>query len=289
MRVFSRAPRQGVLLAWLGLFVALALTASHWDSLYPHLRAAALWLYQQRSGVNVLVSTPLNALRLTTTVPLLAPLLLGLMAATAPCQLSTGVAALAYVSRDARSPLASAGAFLAARVMFYALVGAFVMYALGGRLEAPGPFLTGARRVLGPLTLLIGLVLLGWLRPRFEFGLRLSAHLEGRARSLPGSGGAFALGLAFSFAFCPTLFLLFFGLTLPLALASPLGFLYPAVFALGMTLPLLGFAAFLPSGNAQGQGRYLRGVRHWRRLATPVAGGVFLLAGLYDTFVYWLL
>ncbi|AFZ69725.1 cytochrome c biogenesis protein (plasmid) [Deinococcus peraridilitoris DSM 19664] len=273
---------------WLasGLLVAVLLA---WPSLHPQLRGAALWLYQQGSGLNALVATPLNSLRLTTTVPLLAPLLLGLMAATAPCQLSTGAAALAYVSRDSRSPLASAGAYLGARVVFYAVVGAFVMYALGGQFEAPGPVLLGVRKVLGPLTLIIGLVLLGWLRPRFEFGARLSARLENRARTLPGNGGAFALGLAFSFAFCPTLFLLFFGLTVPLALTSSLGFLYPAVFALGMTLPLLGFAAFLPGGNAQGQGRYLRAVRTWRRLATPIAGGVFLLAGLYDTFVYWLL
>lgn len=289
MSTSSRSARPGAWFAWLGLTLLLVLGVAQWDALYPHLRAVALWLYQQGSGVNALLSTPLNDLRLSTTVPLLAPLLLGLMAATAPCQLSTGAAALAYVSRDSRSPLASAGAYLAARVLFYALIGAFVMYALGGRLEAPGPFLESVRKVLGPLTLIIGLVMLGWLRPRFELGVRLSTHLEARARALRGHGGAFALGLAFSFAFCPTLFLLFFGLTLPLALTSPLGFLYPAVFALGMTLPLLGFASFLPGGNAEGQGKYLRGVRSWRRFATPIAGGVFLLAGLYDTFVYWLL
>lgn len=82
---------------------------------------------------------------------------------------------------------------------------------------------------------------------------------------------------------------MFFGLTLPLALTSPLGFACPAVFALGMTLPLLVFASFLPSASTRGQGQFLRGERPWRRLATPLAGMVFVLAGLYDTFVYWLL
>lgn len=286
----STNARPWALLALVVMALMVTLVALEWSALQPTLRGAALWLYGQGSALNRWISAPLNDLRLSASVPLLAPLLLGLMAATAPCQLSTGAAALAYVSRDPHGqPLTQVAAYLAARVVFYVLAGAFVMYALGGRLEAPGPLLLGVRRILGPLTLLIGLVTLGLLRPHFKAGTRLASRAERYASGLHGARGAFALGLAFSFAFCPTLFLLFFGLTLPLALTSPLGFLYPAVFALGMTLPLLGFAALLPAGNAEGQGKYLRGVRGWRRLATPVAGAVFVLAGLYDTFVYWLL
>nr|WP_244944488.1 hypothetical protein [Deinococcus metallilatus] len=90
-------------------------------------------------------------------------------------------------------------------------------------------------------------------------------------------------------AFCPTLFLLYFGLTLPLALTAPLGALYPAAFALGMTLPLLVLVAFLPRATASGRPPYVGALQRGHRHATPVAGAVFVLAGLYDSFVYWLL
>jgi len=90
-------------------------------------------------------------------------------------------------------------------------------------------------------------------------------------------------------AFCPTLFFLFFGLTLPLSLTAPLGALYPVAFALGIMLPLLIVVAFLPGPASQGHQTYAGGLRRAHRMAASLAGGVFMLAGLYDTFVYWLL
>jgi hypothetical protein len=48
-----------------------------------------------------------------------------------------------------------------------------------------------------------------------------------------GAGRAYLLGLAFSLAFCPTLFWLFFGLTVPLALRSAGGWSFPGLLAAG--------------------------------------------------------
>jgi len=74
---------------------------------------------------------------------------------------------------------------------------------LGGRwrVDAPGALLTGIRRVLGPLMFLIGLVMLGVLRPRFALGTKLSARTRARAHLASGTPAAFLLGLAFSLAF----------------------------------------------------------------------------------------
>lgn len=286
--------RPGRVAAWLLGAAALVLVAAEWRAIEPALRGAALRLYAVGTSFNAVVAEPLNRLRLSTTVPLLAPLLLGLMAATAPCQLSTGSAALAYVGRDGEpgGAVRRATAYLLAKVVFYAVAGAVVMYVVGGDVRAPGDFFTGVRRVLGPATLLAGLVMLRVIRPRFELGGRASARLRELAGARGGTLGAFGLGLAFSLAFCPTLFFLFFAITVPLALSSPLGFAYPAVFAVGMTLPLLG-VAWLVSGAREGAagpdagGAYLRGLRRWNLVAAPVAGAVFVLAGLYDTVVYW--
>lgn len=262
-----------------------------WPAVAPALREAALDLYRLSGTLNAALAGPVTALRLQSGTLLLTPFLLGLLAASAPCQLSTGAATLAYVARDGHAGGAwpRSLAFVGARVLVYLALGAVAVFAFGGTLTAPGDFFTGVRRVLGPLTVLVGLAMVGVLRPRFTLGTRLAGRLEERARGGRGTRGAFLLGLAFSLAFCPTLFLLYFGLTLPLALTAPLGALYPAAFVLGMTLPLLVLVAFLPGVAASGRHTSVGGLRRVHRLATPLAGGVFVLAGLYDTFVYWLL
>lgn len=280
--------RRWLLVAVVVMLAALILA---WPAVSPVLREVALNLYRLSGTLNAALAGPVTTLRSQTGASLLTPFLLGLLAATAPCQLSTGAATLAYVARDGQAGGAwpRSLAFLVARVLVYLALGAVAVYAFGGTMTAPGDFFTGVRRVLGPLMFLVGLVMVGVIRPRVTVGAGLAARLEERARLRRGTLGAFALGLAFSFAFCPTLFLLYFGLTLPLAITAPLGGLYPVAFVLGMMLPLLLLVAFLPATDGSERRAYLGGLRHIHRLATPLAGAVFVLAGLYDTFVYWLL
>jgi len=100
--------------------------------------------------------------------------------------------------------------------------------------------------------------------------------------------GAFLLGVAFSFTFCPTLLWLFFGLTIPLALRSAAGWTFPGLFALGTALPLLAFTALLALGTGLAQGFATRITRS-HRLVARIAGAVFVLAGTNDTLTYWAL
>ncbi|MBB5378504.1 cytochrome c biogenesis protein CcdA [Deinococcus metalli] len=252
------------------------------------LRTLAGWLYRGASELGGRLSEPINALRLQRGSSPLTPVLLGLMGAVAPCQLSSGAAALAYVVKDGRSgqPHRRAAAYLLARVLVYVLGGAIILALVGRAVPAPAEFFAGVRRVLGPLTLLSGLVMLGVVRWHWLLGARLAVRLRAVWGRRGGVWGAFTLGLAFSFSFCPTLFLLFFGLTLPQALTAPAGAFYPALFALGMSVPLLIVVGLLP---AQGAANPAVQARHLGRLVTPLAGAVFVLTGLFDTFVYWLM
>lgn len=132
----------------------------------------------------------------------------------------------------------------------------------------------------------LGLYLLRMIPLRFSIGSGLSDWLEARAGA--GAAGVFLLGTAFSFAFCPTLFLLFFGLTIPLTLRSSVGVLYPGVFAVGATLPLIGLAALLAAGVGATRG-YVRVAKRVDAWLWPLAAGVLVLAGLNDTLTYWFL
>ena len=271
--------------------VVLGTVAAFWPELHLPLKTLAAEAYAVTSDLGARVSTPLNVLRLQAGTSLLVPLLLGLMAVTAPCQLSTGTAALAFVARDPESghALSRATAFLVARVLMYSGMGLIAVLFFAGRLGAPGEGLLLIRRLIGPLMVLSGLVLLGVLRPVFLAGSNVTQALDRLARARGGVSGAFLLGVAFSLSFCPTLFFLFFGLTVPMSVTAPLGVLYPALFALGMTFPLLAVSTLFTGRTPEQARTATRRTVRLNRALTPLAGIVFLLAGLFDTFVYWLL
>ena len=153
--------------------------------------------------------------------------------------------------------------------------------------ESALPVVIVTRKIVGPLMIVIGLGLIGLIRLRGSFGRKVSSWLESR---LPQRGllGAFSLGVVFSFTFCPTLFWLFFGLMIPLAIISTWGWTFPGLFAFGTALPVLIFAGFLASGSDLSHRLMCRLRLHQRRI-TQFSGAVFILAGINDTLTYWLI
>ena len=249
----------------------------------------ALEWYQFLSRLNQAAVGPIDGLIQAVNVPMASALLFGLLGATSPCQLTTNLSAMAFVSRKGGGgrPLREAIAYVAAKVLVYTVVGGAAIVA-GLQLQARAiPVAVVARKVLGPLMLIVGLGLLGLVRLPGSEGTGLRERFQAWSSEM-GARGAFLLGVLFSFTFCPTLFWLFFGLTVPLALQSPVGWSYPALFAAGTALPLLAYALLLTAGSDLA-GRWLRRVGGMHRVAARIAGLVFILAGLNDTVTYWFL
>lgn len=216
-------------------------------------------------------------------------LLFGLLGALSPCQLTTGISALALIGRRPSPSVLVAGlSYTAGKAVVYALIG--VAFVLVGTAASTGtiPGFVLARKLLGPVMLIAGLALIGLIRIRapFPLGDRVAAYASDRLdASRPA--GAFVLGAAFSLAFCPTLFVLFFGLLIPLALASPGGPAYPALFALGTTLPMLAVLAAIALGA--GRSTPADALGRVQPILTRIAAVVVIAAGLNDTVVYWLI
>ena len=244
--------------------------------------------YQLLGSLYRALAEPIRTLSENVGLAPLSAVLLGVLGALSPCQLTTGVSALALIGRrPEQRPLLAGFAYVAGKALVYGLLGgAFVL--LGTALATSTiPVIQVVRRVLGPLMLLIGLVLVGVLRSQITIGIggraaaAAAAHLDAtRPR------GAFVLGMAFGLAFCPTLFLLFFGLLIPLALASPGGIVFPALFAVGTAAPLLVLLGLLGLGLG-GSTRTHLAMERVQPILTRVAGLVLLVAGLNDTIVYW--
>lgn len=234
------------------------------------------------------LTEPIRGLIENVGLPPVTALLLGVLGALSPCQLTTGAGAVALIGRHPdRRPLLAGFAYVGGKALVYALLGLLVVL-LGQALATSSiPVIQVVRRILGPLMLVIGLVLIGALRSRLTLGLgeRVAAFAANRLDATRPRG-AFVLGMAFALAFCPTLFLLFFGLLIPLALASPGGLLFPALFALGTAVPLLVLLALLGLGLG-GTARASSVMQRAQPILTSVAGFVLIAAGLNDTIVYW--
>ncbi len=238
------------------------------------------------------LTQPISNLASLINLPLVSALLFGLIGAFAPCQLSTSVAALSFLSRRADEPRrmwAQTLAYLAGKASVYLVVGGIIVL-LGLQInqisQSAIPAVVVTRKLLGPLLIVIGLFLLGVLKTRFSLGAQVTARIEEKIGRQAGVAPAYLMGVAFSFTFCPTLFWLFFGLTIPLALASPGGLIFPGVFALGTTLPLLFFAGLI----ATGAGNLRAIIQRAKRLdvwAQRAVGIVFVLIGINEIILYW--
>jgi cytochrome c biogenesis protein CcdA len=206
---------------------------------------------------------------------------LGIQTSISPCPLASNIAAISYISKNVGSPRAVAltGVLYAlGRSLVYVFLGAALVWSL---LSAPAlsHFLQrDMNRILGPLLILTGMVLLGLIPLRLPGG-GLGDEL-GKRVAARGVWGGFLLGGLFALTFCPISAALFFGSLVPLAVKGHSPFLLPALYGIGTALPVLVFAVLIAAGAhavASAFGR-IQQFERWARLATGV---LFVGIGLY--------
>ncbi|MEF3309482.1 sulfite exporter TauE/SafE family protein [Paenibacillus sp. GYB004] len=246
-------------------------------------------MYSFFSTISAFLSVPfINASQ--SNVALLAALFLGFIGSVAPCQISANVATITYfANRQVQSKLSwtETVLYLLGKVVLFSFFG-ILFWVFGQQISRDFiPLFASARKLLGPLLLVIGLFLLGWIRLPFHIGTRFSKFMYNIAEPIGGKGGAFLMGIAFSIGFCPTMFVLFFGSLMPLALESSYGVFLPSVFAAGTAMPFLLFAAL-----AVGFGLdrvMVRRAKHFGLWIQRLAGILFIILGVSDTLTYWTL
>lgn len=206
---------------------------------------------------------------------------LGILTSISPCPLASNVAAVSYVGRHATSPrrvLLAGLAYSVGRALTYVAVG-FVVVA--GVLSIPSvSFFLQQRmnQVLGPLLVVIGIGILGWLPIRVPaIGSDQGLRARVAARGLLGAG---VLGILFALSFCPVSAGLFFGGLVPLAVGANSRVLLPAVYGIGTGLPVVVFAVLITIG-ARGIARAFRVASGIDRVARTATGTIFIGAGVY--------
>lgn len=206
---------------------------------------------------------------------------LGVLTSISPCPLATNIAAVSYISRDLAHPLRVLRAgllYTAGRALAYAGLGAVLVSSLLSAPLVSGALQHWMSRLIGPLLILAGMVLLELLRPPVP-QRSIGASLRRKAESL-GALAPFALGVLFALSFCPISAALFFGNLIPLAIAHGSSLGIPSLYGVGTALPVIVFAGMIALG-AKSLSRAFGRVSTFELWARRVTGLIFIGAGIY--------
>lgn len=253
------------------------------------MRESVLELYKILSEINSTLSAPLMQISKDLNIRLVSVFLIGILGATAPCQLSTNLGAIGYLTNrsiDRGKLRVNTLWYTLGRIITYLIFGLII---IGFKINFQQRFLhvfSFTRKLVGPIIIIVGLNLIGLLKFKFSLGSRITENIERYSMKFEVLNPAFILGVFFSFAFCPTLFWLFFGMAVPLALQSPFGIVFPAIFAVGTLIPML--IAVIIIGTSKGNNKnIIRKFKKFQGIIRVLGGVVITIFGLIDMVVYF--
>ena len=219
-------------------------------------------------------------------IPFLSAFLLGLMTAISPCPLATNITATAFISKNIsskRKVFLSGLLYSLGRGVSYTAIG-LILYFGASKFHISRFFNQNGEKYLGPLLILIGLIMLNVIKLNFLGKLNFQEKLSKKFKD-KGLLGSFLIGVVFALAFCPYSGALFFGMLIPMTIASADGLYLPIVFAFGTGLPVILFT-YLLAFTAGKIGVFYNRITKIEKLMRTVAGVVFIITGLYYIFIF---
>ena len=222
----------------------------------------------------------LTTLLENSSMPWLTALLLGLMTAISPCPLATNITAVGFISKDIENRnrvFVNGLLYTLGRAVSYTVL-ALIIYLGADQLKFSGFFQRYGEKVLGPLLIIIGLLMLDVIKIKFPGVSRLTSKMETKTHW--GTFDSILLGMIFALAFCPYSGVLYFGMLIPLTISSASGLYLPLVFALATGIPVILFSWLLAFsvGSIGGVYNKLRSFEIWFRRMVAI---VFIGTGLY--------
>lgn len=215
-------------------------------------------------------------------VPLLSAFILGLLTAISPCPLATNITAIGYIGKDLenRNRVFYNGLiYTAGRAISYTAL-ALIIYIGADQLKLSGFFQRYGEKFIGPLLLVIGLFMLGIIRLNFLSIGNLAEKFQ--QKKMKGYLDVLLLGIVFALAFCPYSGVLYFGMLIPLTIASASGLYLPIVFSFGTGIPVIIFAWFI-AYTISGVGGLFSKIKTFEIWFRKIIAILFLGVGFYYT------
>jgi len=219
-------------------------------------------------------------------MPFLSAFLLGLMTAISPCPLATNITAIGFISKDIknrRRVFYNGLIYTLGRAVSYTTIG--IIFFLGAnRFKLSGALQQWGEKLLGPLLILIGLLMLDVIRLNFPGLGKLTEKLEAKSKS--GFWGVLLLGIVFALAFCPYSGVLYFGMLIPMTISSASGLYLPIIFAIATGIPVIIFAWILAFSVGK-VGTVYNKVKTFEIWFRRVIAVLFIGVGIYYVVIYF--
>ena len=229
----------------------------------------------------------LQQLLSSSSFPALTALILGLMTAISPCPLATNITAISYIGKDIENKrliFINSLLYTLGRAISYTALGVAI-WAGASKFHIARFFQDYGERFLGPFLILVGILMLGFIKINFPGYGKLSEKISGIQNK---SWMALLLGIIFALAFCPYSGVIYFGMLIPMTVASASGLYLPVIFAIATGLPVL-IIAWLLAYSLSGIGNFynrLKTIEKWLRYIVAL---VFIGVGLYYVTVFYIL
>jgi cytochrome c-type biogenesis protein len=207
-------------------------------------------------------------------------LILGLMTAISPCPLATNISAIGFISRDIdnrKRVFINGLIYTLGRAISYTGL-AIIIYFGVSQMNISRLFQGWGEKLLAPLLIIIGLMMLDVIKIRFPGFSRVAEKIGNNGKSSYRS--ALLLGIVFALAFCPYSGVLYFAMLIPITVASASGLYLPVVFAIATGLPVIIFAWLLAYsvGRVGNLYDHLKSFELWFRRIVAV---LFIGVGIY--------
>ena len=217
--------------------------------------------------------------------PVLPAFILGLMTAISPCPLATNITAIAYISKDIdkrRSIFLNGLLYTLGRLISYTALGILIYYGASA-FKVSLFFQKHFDKIIGPLLLLAGIAMMGWLNFGATGSTGWMQRVEERFSSRKG-WGSLLKGVLFALSFCPYSGVLYFGMLIPLVMSSPDGLILPPAYAVATGLPVI-IIAYLLAYTVAGIGKFYNSMKLFEWWFRKTVAIIFILAGIY--FIYY--
>ena len=214
------------------------------------------------------------------TMPWLSAFLLGLMTAISPCPLATNITAIGFISKDLdnRNRVFFNGLFYTlGRAITYTVLALIIFLGID-QLKFSGFFQKYGEKFIGPMLIIIGLLMLDIVRINFPGFGRLTSGLQKKTRW--SYLDAVLLGLVFALAFCPYSGVLYFGMLVPMTVASSSGLYLPVIFAVATGIPVI-ILAWVLAYTVSGVGLVYNRIKSFELWFRRLISVLFILVGIY--------